>query len=448
MSNPPSNALTKMITSIPKVYNPDTNRVLYALLYAIALSDDQVEAAIALAKDQLFVRTATGNNLDILGKSLGVERPPTLGLPDADYQELIPNLSLKPKQIRKAFYDTADVFWGPLFSRANITSGNVAPFNVVTGDTFSIAVNNGPAQTVKVLTGDIAVNGAATAQEIINILSRIQNITPTILTDSISGNQSINIRTDAPGPVGKLNVLSSTMISTGKLNFTEGEFDILDLDQRVTVYNIRPNELFIEIPAIVPALRRTLKGAHHFHLDSTLAGPVPPDNGIWQGSFFYNPSGDVETLTVTQQRCNIQQEVSKGSVFTSVAVDDNSNFLLPSGQVIFGFGTDLQEGPIKYRGIPNKNTVLLDPAYTFKNDHDPGTTINVISQNKPYVPRTNGQDLAIYLTSPSGAREIVQGILASLAAEGITVTFQVLAPRYKYLVDNPYLSTDDAPSEN
>ena len=75
----PSNALTKMITSLPKVYSPDTNTVLFALLSAIAASDDQVEQAIELAKEQLFVRTATGNNLDILGKSLGVERPPTLG---------------------------------------------------------------------------------------------------------------------------------------------------------------------------------------------------------------------------------------------------------------------------------------------------------------------------------------------------------------------------------
>jgi hypothetical protein len=437
-----SNALTKFITTLPKAFNPDQNRVLYALLYAIALSDDDVEAAIALAKDQLFVRTATGKNLDTLGKSLGVQRPPTLGLPDPDYQSLIPNLSLKPKQIRKAFYDTADVFWGPLFSRANVTSNNVAPFDVLVGDTFSIAIDNGPVQSVKVLTGDIAHPGAATAQEILNILSKLSNITPTILTDSITGNQSINIRTNTPGSVGNIQIISSSMISTTKLDFTVGKFDILNLDQRVVVYNIRPNELFIEIPSIVPALRRTLKGAHHFHPDSTLAVAIPPANGIWQGSFFYNPSGSVETLTITGQKCNTQQTISKQSVYTSMAVDNNSDFLLTSGEVVFGFGTDLQEGPVKYRGIPNSNTVLLDPAYVFKNDHSVGTTMNVVAQDKPYVPRTNGQDLAIYLTSPSGARAIVQGILASLAAEGIIVTFQVLAPKYKYLIDNPYTDTE------
>jgi hypothetical protein len=271
-------------------------------------------------------------------------------------------------------------------------------------------------------------------------------VTPIIITDSITGDQTINIRTNTPGPVGRLTVPSSAMAGTGELNFALGDYDILDLNQRVAVYNIRPNELFIEIPATVPALRRTLKGSHHFHANATLEPAVPPDNGIWAGSFFYNPTGSVETLTVSRQRCNTQQTISKGSVSISVAVDDNSSFLLPSGEVILGFGTNLQEGPIKYRGIPNKNTVLLDPAYVFKNDHAIGTTINVISQNKPYVPRTNGQDLAIYLTSPSGAREVVQGIIASLAAEGIIVKFQVLAPKYRYLIDNPYLTSDNPPS--
>lgn len=446
MSNPPSNSLTKMTTSIPKVYSPETNRVLFALLNAIALSDDHVEAAIALAKDQLFVRTATGNNLNILGKSLGVQRPPTLGLPDPDYQELIPNLSLKPKQIRKSFYDTADVFWGPLFSRANVTSRNFAPFDVSQDDVFSISVNNGPIQSVKALAGNIALNGIATAQEIVDILSRLKGITPSIVIDTVSGNQFVNIRTNTPGPVGKLSIKSSSMISGSKLDFVLGDFDILDLDQRVVVYNIRPNELFIEIPATIPALRRTLKGSHHFHQDATIEPQVPPSNGIWQGSFFFNPSGSVSSATVTSQKCLTQQTISRGSIYTSIAVDNNSAFKTSSGEILFGFGTSIQEGPVKYRGIPNDNTILLDPAYIFKNDHASGANINVVLANKPYVPRPNGQDLAIYLTSPSGSRQIVQGILASLAAEGIVVKFKVLAPIYRYILDNPYISEDDEPS--
>src|SRR5690606_3872467 len=157
--------LKRYQNTLPRVINPETNRVIYALLYSIALSDDDVEAAIQESKKQIIVRTETGKNLDRLANSLGVARPATLGLTDEEFQNLIPNLSLKPKAIRKAFYDTADVFWGESFSRANITTNNVAPYNVSTGDIISVQIDNGEIQHVKVLANDIVNDGAATAEE-------------------------------------------------------------------------------------------------------------------------------------------------------------------------------------------------------------------------------------------------------------------------------------------
>lgn len=440
------NNLKKFQNTIPKVFNPEQNRVMYALLYAIATSDDDVENSIEEAKKSLFVRTATGKELSNLARSLGVERPPTLGLTDTEFQNLIPNLSLKPKNIRKAFYDTADVFWGPLFSRANITSNNTAPFDVSTGDAITIKVDNQSPQTVKILSGQVT-NGAATAEELQAVLSKINGITVSILEDALTANKSLNIRTNTPGSVGALEIFASSMIGTSKLDFTIGSYDILDLDQRVVIYNINPNELFIEIPSIVPSLRRTLRGSHHFHADATLEPPVAPSNGIWQGSFLFNPSGSNSAYTVTSQRASIQQSINKGQVYTSVAVNSTALFQNPSGEVIFDFGTSKEEGPIKYRGIPNSSTILLDPSYTFKNDHSISAVINVISKQEPYIPSKTGKDLAIYLTSPSGSREIVQTILESLAAAGIIVTFAILSPKYKYLIDNPYISSDDAPSK-
>jgi hypothetical protein len=441
-----SSNLKRFQSTIPKAFSPEQNRVILALLYAIALSDDDVEASVAEAKKQLFVRTATGKNLDRLANSLGVQRPPTLGLTDPEFQELIPNLSLKPKNIRKAFYDTADVFWGPSFSRANITTNNFAPFDVQVGDVISVNIDLRPTQNIKVLASDVAVNGVATSAEVKAILEKIDGVTVEVRTDALTGNEFVNMRTNTPGSTGKIEILDSTMIGVSKVDFTVGNYDILDLDQRVAIYNINPNELLIEIPAIVPALRRTLKGSHHFHEDSTLEPPVAPDNGIWQGSFMFNPTGTVNTFTITKQKCQLQQVLSKGNVYTSIAVDSTSLIANPSGDLILGFGNDSQEGPIKYRGIPNTTTILLDPSYTLTKDHPIGETINIISKREPYAPLRNGKDLAIYLTSPSGAREIVQGILRTLAAAGIVINFKILAPKYKYILDNPYISTDDEPS--
>lgn len=443
-----SNALKRYFNTIPSAFNPETNRVMYALLYAIALSDDDVEASIQEAKNQLFVRTATGKNLEKLANSLGVAKPQSLGLTDTEFQELIPNLSLKPKTIRKAFYDTADIFWGPLYSRANVTSNNFAPFNVSLGDQLYVSINNGLLQNIKVLNGDIAANGAATAEEIQKILSRIKGATVEVLEESLTGDKFINIRTNTPGSTGSVEIYASTMIGTSKLDFGIGSYDILKLDQRVVVYNIRPNELFIEIPAVIPALRRTLRGSHHFHADSTIEPAQPPANVVWQGSFMFSPNGQTNSFTLSKQNCKLQQSITKGNIYTSIAVDDNTTFEETNGDLIFDFGMASQEGPVKYRGIPNMNTILIDPGYVFKFDHDVNSNINVISKRQPYVPLKNGKDLAIYMTSPSGAREVVQLILESLAAAGVIVKFKVLAPTYKYIIDNPYISDDDAPSES
>ncbi|SRR6266481_1497405 len=441
-----SNALKRYIATIPKVFRPETNRVIFALLQAIALADDDVENSIAISKDNLFIRTATGKELNKLANSLGVDRPITLGLTDTEYQNLIPNLSLKPKVIRKAFYDTADVFWGPLFSRANITSKNFAPFNIVVGTAFTLAIDNKSPQTVKVLTGDIAIPGAATGPEVINILSRFRGATPSILADPVSGNQFINIRTNTPGPSGKVDVQSSTGFTTGSVNVLNKKYTILNLDQRVSIYNFKENELLIEIPSIVPALRRTLLGSHHFHADSTLEEPVAPANGIWQGSFLYNPTGSVDTKTVSSQRAQLASTITKGQIYTSLLVSFTQSFLQPSGNIIFDFGTSKEEGPVFYRGVPNSTTILIDPSYVFKFDHSAGSTINVIYQDLPFIPAKSGKDLAIYLTSPSGARVEVQKILETLKAAGIVLNFVILTPKYKYIIDNPYISTDDAPS--
>lgn len=437
----------RYLATIPKVYRAEFNRVIRALLLAVAESDDTLCQQIQNAKDQLFVRTATGQNLDRLANSLGVSRPSTLGLTDGEFQELIPNLSLKPKQIRKSFYDTADVFWGVLFSRANITSQNFEPFNLNVGDELIFSIDNGPQQIAKILTGEIDIPGAATAEEVASILNdKLNGVTAIVLEDSVTGDKSVNLRTNAPGPTGSIEVFASSGIGTSGVDFPIGKFDILDLDQRVAIYNISPNELIIELPAIVPALRRTLLGSHHFHADSTLEPPKGTAQGIWQGSFLFAPTGVGGNFTATSQNAQLQQQINKGDVLTSIIVDDTSKFENVSGNLIFGFGTENEEAPVRFTGIPNSNTILIDPSYRFENDHPIGAFVNVISDTKAHTPTRDGNDLAIYLTSPSGAREIVESILDTLKAAGIIIKFVILAPKYKYIIDNPYLSDDDAPS--
>tara|TARA_R110000868_G_C10973188_1_gene771500 strand:+ start:42103 stop:43485 length:1383 start_codon:yes stop_codon:yes gene_type:complete len=437
--------LDRFIRSTPKIYKPGENSVITAFLRAFSCSDAEVQTQIDNTKAQLFVRTAEGKNLDRIANSRGVKRPVELGLDDPTFQELIPNLSFKPKQIRKAFYDTADVFWGPLFSRANLVTANSSTYDLSPGESLLVKIDDKDPQGISILVDEIAVPGAATSEEVANILNKINGATASIIVDSLTNDEFINLRTDTPGPLGAVHIQSGSMIGTGKLEFSTVKRELRDQDQRVMIYEIRPNELLIEVPAVVPALRRTLSGSHHFHADSTIEPEVAPANCIWQGSFFYDPNGVTQSYTVSGQKAKLSNSVVKGGILTSITVDDTSLIEGTSGFLVMGWGTERQESGIRFRGVPNSNTILIDPSYIFQFDHPIGDYVNVITDLAPYSPRRGGDDLAIYLTSPSGAREAVEAILKTLAAAGIILNFVVLSPTYKYLCDNPYISDDNSP---
>lgn len=430
-----SSKLERYIRTLPSEFKPSSNPIMNALLRAWAGSDDEIMTQLKNTKAQLFVKTAEGVYLDRLASNFGVSRPSALGILDEDFRQLIPNLSLKQKQVAKSFYDTMDVFWGPNFSRANITSTNTETFNVSVGDSFTIKVDGGAEQTVTVVAGDIAIDGAATGKEIKRVLDRLTGITTTLQEDQTTGDIRINIRTNTVGTRGSLEVVSGF----GGLGFTEGfRFRVTDLEQRTVLYQIDEGELLIELPAVVPTLRRTLKGSHHFHQDATIEPAIPPSNEIWQGSFFY--SSQQNPFLVTKNKGVLQDVVLRGSVINQITLDDTSNFPAEGGSLIFNFGKSNEEQPVRYIAVPNSNTLLIDPGHSFSSTHAIGSEVNLLAENQdsPYDPRNEGQDLAIYLTSPANARSLVQEILETLAAAGVTINFLILLPEYKYLIDNPY----------
>lgn len=427
--------LNRLIKNLPPEWKPALNPMLNALLRAWAGADDEIMTQLNNTKAQLFVKTAEGVYLDRAAANFGVSRPSALGLLDEDFQELIPNLSLKQKQISKSFYDTMDVFWGPLFSRANLTSTTSAPFNYSIGDTFEIIIDGDTTKKVTIAPGDIKVDGAVTTKELQRILHKIPGITVSIIQDIATNTDRINVRTNTPGTRGSIQFNQG---GTG-LGFTENvRFRVTDLDQRTVLYQLVPGEVIIELPAIVPTLRRTLKGSHHFHEDATLEGPEPPNNGIWAGSFMYSKLEN--SFLVTQIKSTLSDPILKGSVQNQITLDDTTGFPVEGGKLIFNFGKSNEEQPVNFITVPNDRTILIDPGYSFENTHEVGSQVNILApnQNTPYAPRLNGADLAIYLTSPANARSLVQEILASLSAAGVTVKFLILLPQYVYLIDNPF----------
>jgi len=116
--------------TIPPNYQLGVNTFVTALVQGLAKGDADIEVEFVEAGKQIFTETAEKVFLDNLGSGVGVIRPAQVNLSDDKFRRLIPTMSFKPKQVRATMYDVLDVFYGPLFSRANLISFANQPFNM------------------------------------------------------------------------------------------------------------------------------------------------------------------------------------------------------------------------------------------------------------------------------------------------------------------------------
>lgn len=119
----------RMLRTIPGFYRAEVNTILGGILKAFGVSDDDIMVQLKNTKDQLYVTEANARDLEALGNNVGVDKSPELGLEDNAFRELIPVLSFFPKQVRQTIVALLDVFWGVGFTRPNLNSGNIEPFN-------------------------------------------------------------------------------------------------------------------------------------------------------------------------------------------------------------------------------------------------------------------------------------------------------------------------------
>ena len=376
--------------------------------------------------------------------------------------------------------------------------------------------------------GDVITTGNGLNFTILNVSEISPNVTDLLLEESTIGLD--------------LTITGADMIAIQVRNeelpiFSTEKAELLKQSQRTAVYEVSPNEVVIELPAVIPTLARGLKGALHIHngpllnllinrgettdviipdalfddnttnvytvvsvpvgalpftYDKTTRNlaitPIPgqeldvyeltvtndsnptefftffvrvddrlnpaANQDTWVGAFLFDPNGTETPFTVTGASAVITGDaitgdttLAAGRVYPRVNVDAATNTLpTTSGLAVIGYGSESQESSlIRYRGRAADNIIELDPSFVFTNNQPAGTYINIVSSSTPFAPDRFGNAYPIYLTSSTEARVVVQSILQSLAAAGIVVTFVVLAPDYKYLIDNPYLTTDDAP---
>ena len=454
----------KNLPSIFRAALSNPQSPLRHLLESWTFSEDELAIQLNNAKDQIFVKHASGGFLLRLASNLGISSN-EFQLGDSQLRQLIPNLSLKPKQIKKAFYDTMAIFWSPLITNANISASNVKDTYTLYSDTvytFSLQVDSRPIQNVgfsgKSIKPEIEEDSKeVTFEEIINFL-QLTHVTSTF-TRTGSGN-SLNLRTNTPGISGSIEILNSRgtdggsrsdkYVSLALLLALEQNVKKVLLDQplRAVLYNVREKELIIELPVINPILTNALVGSTHFHPVET--NPIIDPN--WPSSYIYNLDMNplkesTKKYTVLAETATLETDIKKGDIFTQIKLsrilDQNGEELeyIPNkaGNIIIDWTENGEEQPIPYL-LREADNLRLQPGYIFKKDHPKGTQIRLLSENlsTTFQTRVDGKDYGAFMSSLIGDRDTIGNILKSLAAAGVVIKIELLIPEIKYLCENPF----------
>jgi hypothetical protein len=108
------------------------------------------------------------------------------------------------------------------------------------------------------------------------------------------------------------------------------------------------------------------------------------------------------------------------------------------GFLIFDYGLESQEGPVRYLYKPTDDTIALDPSYTFKFNHSIGSAMVLIETMGPHAMSGHATEYPPYITDPSAARVILEGLITSVKSSGIFVNFLINYPEQLYGVLDVY----------
>lgn len=139
----------------------------------------------------------------------------------------------------------------------------------------------------------------------------------------------------------------------------------------------------------------------------------------------------------------IQTKINAGTTVRTLSILAGNNIPNEEGYVIFDFGTEREEGPVRYLFKPNDNSMQLDPAYIYKNNHEIGSQVTVIRNRGPIRMSGYGIEYGAYLTDPSIAREILQDLIKEVKSVGIFLEFLVRYPSQLYSILDIYNSGNE-----
>lgn len=141
----------------------------------------------------------------------------------------------------------------------------------------------------------------------------------------------------------------------------------------------------------------------------------------------------------------IVTDIKAGNIVFSLNIETPNNIPSEQGFLIFDYGLNTQEGPVRYLYKAAEGTIALDPAYIFQYDHVPGSSITAIRRKGAHVMSGLGKEYAFYVSDPSAARLILQGLIEDVKSAGVFLRYLVRYPQLYYSAFDVYSETPDNP---
>lgn len=167
----------------------------------------------------------------------------------------------------------------------------------------------------------------------------------------------------------------------------------------------------------------TYTGAQNITASGPLGDPTSLIAGQ-QGPYMYDTT---QPFIVSDVGTTLTQNLD-GTMSRVIQVANSALFPDELGYLIFGYGTQDQEGPVPYIARPSSGTLLISPSYTIKTAHPSGTDVSLVAEKAPVRVSSDGLNYPFYLTDAVSGRVYAQDLINSVAATGINIVFTILYP--------------------
>lgn len=164
-------ALPDTYPSLRRFMNPAIDGdTINAWLYALSIGDNYLRRNTKNLVDNLFVKTAVNEYLDILGSNVGATRPAGVGMSDVAFRRIISETT--NKQITtKSLLNILDIYFSNFQTRAYIESANSTFFDLEDADDLIIEIDGTQIYNIIFDNDDFIEIGCATALEVANAIT-------------------------------------------------------------------------------------------------------------------------------------------------------------------------------------------------------------------------------------------------------------------------------------